>query len=48
MGTRLSERGRELMARARVIASADGSEQVDTRHLLAAAVEHDSTRRLLI
>ncbi len=36
------------MARARVIASADGSEQVDTRHLLAAAVEHDSTRRLLI
>ncbi|MFF5552798.1 ATP-dependent Clp protease ATP-binding subunit [Streptomyces olivaceoviridis] len=48
VGTRLSERGRELMARARVIASADGSEQVDTRHLLAAAVEHDSTRRLLI
>ncbi|MFE9357889.1 ATP-dependent Clp protease ATP-binding subunit [Streptomyces olivaceoviridis] len=47
VGTRLSERGRELMARARVIASADGSEQVDTRHLLAAAVEHDSTRRLL-
>lgn len=48
MGTRLSERGRELMARARVIASADSSEQVDTRHLLAAAVEHDATRRLLI
>jgi ATP-dependent Clp protease ATP-binding subunit ClpC len=48
IGTRLSERGRELMARARIIASSDGSEHVDTRHLLAAAVEHDSTRRLLI
>ncbi|GGS70176.1 ATP-dependent Clp protease ATP-binding subunit [Streptomyces griseoviridis] len=48
VGTRLSERGRELMARARILASTDGSEQVDTRHLLAAAVEHDTTRRLLV
>ncbi|MET8829477.1 ATP-dependent Clp protease ATP-binding subunit [Streptomyces sp. NPDC004610] len=47
IGSLLSERARELVARARDIAADDGSEDLDARHLLAAATEQDSTRRLL-
>ncbi|MEV7284881.1 ATP-dependent Clp protease ATP-binding subunit [Streptomyces sp. NPDC093252] len=47
IGGLLSERARELVARARDIAAADGSHDLDARHLLAAATEQDSTRRLL-
>ncbi|MGW4734273.1 ATP-dependent Clp protease ATP-binding subunit [Streptomyces shenzhenensis] len=47
IGSLLSERGRELVAEARDIAAAEGSEDLDARHLLAAATEHDSTRRLI-
>ncbi|MEV7992470.1 ATP-dependent Clp protease ATP-binding subunit [Streptomyces sp. NPDC086077] len=47
IGSLLSERARELVARARDIAAVEGSEELDARHLLAAATEHDSTRRLL-
>ncbi|MEU9332851.1 AAA family ATPase [Streptomyces sp. NPDC048290] len=47
IGSLLSERSRELVARARDIAAAEGSEDLDARHLLAAATEQDSTRRLL-
>ncbi|MFJ4466483.1 ATP-dependent Clp protease ATP-binding subunit [Streptomyces sp. NPDC089424] len=47
IGSLLSERARELVAEARDIAAREGSEELDARHLLAAATEHDSTRRLL-
>ncbi|RMB85890.1 ATP-dependent Clp protease ATP-binding subunit [Streptomyces shenzhenensis] len=47
IGSLLSERGRELVAEARDIAAAEGSEDLDARQLLAAATEHDSTRRLI-
>ncbi|MFJ4685303.1 ATP-dependent Clp protease ATP-binding subunit [Streptomyces sp. NPDC091377] len=47
IGSLLSERARELVARARDIAAVEGSEDLDARHLLAAATEQDSTRRLL-
>ncbi|MGW3956464.1 ATP-dependent Clp protease ATP-binding subunit [Streptomyces sp. NPDC004752] len=47
IGSLLSERGRELVAAARDIAAAEGSEDLDARHLLAAATEHDATRRLI-
>ncbi|MFD7436077.1 ATP-dependent Clp protease ATP-binding subunit [Streptomyces sp. NPDC059861] len=47
IGSLLSERARELVAQARNIAAVEGSEELDARHLLAAATEHDSTRRLL-
>ncbi|MGW2729023.1 ATP-dependent Clp protease ATP-binding subunit [Streptomyces sp. NPDC001494] len=47
IGSLLSERARDLVASARDIAAAEGSDELDARHLLAAATEHDSTRRLL-
>ncbi|MFD5568468.1 ATP-dependent Clp protease ATP-binding subunit [Streptomyces cadmiisoli] len=47
IGSLLSERARELVAEAREIAADEGSEDLDARDLLAAATEHDSTRRLL-
>ncbi|MBG0850803.1 ATP-dependent Clp protease ATP-binding subunit [Streptomyces spinoverrucosus] len=47
IGSLLSDRARELVAHARDIAAVEGSEDLDARHLLAAATEHDSTRRLL-
>ncbi|MFI9611704.1 ATP-dependent Clp protease ATP-binding subunit [Streptomyces sp. NPDC052023] len=47
IGSLLSERARELVAQARELAAGEGSEELDARHLLAAATEHDSTRRLL-
>jgi len=47
IGSLLSERARELVAQARDIAAVEGSEELDARHLLAAATEQDSTRRLL-
>ncbi|MFJ8791865.1 ATP-dependent Clp protease ATP-binding subunit [Streptomyces sp. NPDC102462] len=47
IGSLLSERARELVAQARDIAAAESSEDLDARHLLAAATEHDSTRRLI-
>ncbi|MFE2045472.1 ATP-dependent Clp protease ATP-binding subunit [Streptomyces sp. NPDC059477] len=47
IGSLLSERARELVAQARDIAAAEGSEDLDARHLLAAATEQDATRRLL-
>ncbi|MEU6063878.1 MULTISPECIES: ATP-dependent Clp protease ATP-binding subunit [Streptomyces] len=47
IGSLLSERARELVADARDIAAVEGSEELDARHLLAAATEHESTRRLL-
>ncbi|MEV5736234.1 ATP-dependent Clp protease ATP-binding subunit [Streptomyces sp. NPDC052292] len=47
IGSLLSERARELVAGARDIAAAEGSDELDARHLLAAATEHESTRRLL-
>ncbi|MEV5953197.1 ATP-dependent Clp protease ATP-binding subunit [Streptomyces sp. NPDC051987] len=47
IGSLLSERARELVAEARDLASVEGSEELDARHLLAAATTHDSTRRLL-
>ncbi|MFE7168736.1 ATP-dependent Clp protease ATP-binding subunit [Streptomyces sp. NPDC057616] len=47
IGSLLSERARELVADARDIAAVEGSEELDARHLLAAATRHDSTRRLL-
>ncbi|MFE0516672.1 Clp protease N-terminal domain-containing protein, partial [Streptomyces sp. NPDC058964] len=47
IGSLLSERARELVAEAREIAAAEGSDDLDARHLLAAATQHDSTRRLL-
>ncbi|MFJ3305143.1 ATP-dependent Clp protease ATP-binding subunit [Streptomyces sp. NPDC086549] len=48
IGSLLSERARELVADARDIAATEGGDDVDARHLLAAATRHDSTRRLLI
>ncbi|MFD4599381.1 ATP-dependent Clp protease ATP-binding subunit [Streptomyces sp. NPDC058464] len=47
IGSLLSERARELVAEARDLAAFEGSEELDARHLLAAATTHDSTRRLL-
>ncbi|WP_043672570.1 ATP-dependent Clp protease ATP-binding subunit [Streptomyces xylophagus] len=47
IGSLLSERARELVAQARDIAAVEGSEELDARHLLAAATEQDATRRLL-
>ncbi|MET8448045.1 ATP-dependent Clp protease ATP-binding subunit [Streptomyces sp. NPDC005209] len=47
IGSLLSERARELVAEAREIAAAEGSDELDARHLLAAATRHDSTRRLM-
>ncbi|MFG2964775.1 ATP-dependent Clp protease ATP-binding subunit [Streptomyces sp. NPDC048288] len=47
IGSLLSERARELVAEARDLAAVEGSEELDARHLLAAATTHDSTRRLL-
>lgn len=47
IGSLLSERARELVAEARDIAAVEGSEELDARHLLAAATEQESTRRLL-
>lgn len=47
IGGLLSERARGLVADARDLAAADGAEELDARHLLAAATRHDSTRRLL-
>ncbi|MFG2791127.1 ATP-dependent Clp protease ATP-binding subunit [Streptomyces sp. NPDC048419] len=47
IGSLLSERARELVADARDIAAVEGSEELDARHLLAAATRHDSTRRML-
>ncbi|MFJ9537463.1 ATP-dependent Clp protease ATP-binding subunit [Streptomyces sp. NPDC101225] len=47
IGSLLSERARELVADARDVAAVEGSEELDARHLLAAATRHDSTRRLL-
>ncbi|MFJ3230781.1 ATP-dependent Clp protease ATP-binding subunit [Streptomyces sp. NPDC086787] len=48
IGSLLSERARELVADAREIAAAEGGDELDARHLLAAATRHDSTRRLLV
>ncbi|MDV7220361.1 ATP-dependent Clp protease ATP-binding subunit [Streptomyces prunicolor] len=47
IGSLLSERARELVAQARDLAAVEGSEELDARHLLAAATEQESTRRLL-
>ncbi|MER7930910.1 MULTISPECIES: ATP-dependent Clp protease ATP-binding subunit [unclassified Streptomyces] len=47
IGSLLSERARELVAEARELAAGEDSDEVDARHLLAAATTHDSTRRLL-
>ncbi|MGW5283543.1 ATP-dependent Clp protease ATP-binding subunit [Streptomyces collinus] len=47
IGSLLSERAMELVAEARDIAGAEGSEELDARHLLAAATRNESTRRLL-
>ncbi|MFF8479984.1 ATP-dependent Clp protease ATP-binding subunit [Streptomyces antibioticus] len=47
IGSLLSERARELVAQAREIAAEEGSEDLDARHLLAAATTQESTRRLL-
>ncbi|MGW2741787.1 ATP-dependent Clp protease ATP-binding subunit [Streptomyces sp. NPDC001450] len=47
IGSLLSERARDLVAEARDIAAIEGSEELDARHLLAAATRNDSTRRLL-
>ncbi|MFJ6080462.1 ATP-dependent Clp protease ATP-binding subunit [Streptomyces sp. NPDC092369] len=47
IGSLLSERARDLVAQARDIAAVEGSEELDARHLLAAATEQESTRRLL-
>ncbi|MFF4894759.1 ATP-dependent Clp protease ATP-binding subunit [Streptomyces sp. NPDC001068] len=47
IGSLLSERARELVAEARELAGSEGNDELDARHLLAAATTHDSTRRLL-
>ncbi|MER6408684.1 AAA family ATPase [Streptomyces viridosporus] len=47
IGSLLSERARELVLRARGVAAADKSEELDARHLLAAALQVDTTRRML-
>ncbi|MEV7687540.1 ATP-dependent Clp protease ATP-binding subunit [Streptomyces bungoensis] len=47
IGSLLSERARDLVAEARDIAAAEGSEELDARHLLAAATRNENTRRLL-
>ncbi|MFE2101718.1 AAA family ATPase, partial [Streptomyces sp. NPDC059468] len=47
IGSLLSERARDLVAEARDIAAIEGSEELDARHLLAAATRNESTRRLL-
>ncbi|MFG2120346.1 ATP-dependent Clp protease ATP-binding subunit [Streptomyces sp. NPDC048710] len=47
IGSLLSERARDLVAEARDIAATEGSEELDARHLLAAATRNESTRRLL-
>ncbi|GHI03395.1 Clp protease [Streptomyces cellostaticus] len=47
IGSLLSERARDLVAEARDIAAVEGSEELDARHLLAAATRNESTRRLL-
>ncbi|KUN82511.1 Clp protease [Streptomyces bungoensis] len=47
IGSLLSERARDLVAEARDIAAAEGSEELDARHLLAAATGNENTRRLL-
>ncbi|MGW5434389.1 ATP-dependent Clp protease ATP-binding subunit [Streptomyces sp. NPDC004059] len=47
IGSLLSERARELVVRSRAIAAADKSEELDSRHLLAAALEVDTTRQML-
>ncbi|MFG2953809.1 ATP-dependent Clp protease ATP-binding subunit [Streptomyces sp. NPDC048291] len=47
IGSLLSERARELVAEARDLAAVEGSDELDARHLLAAATGLDSTRRLL-
>src|SRR5262245_20999246 len=47
IGSLLSERARELVAEARDIAAAEGGDELDARHLLAAATRHESTRRLM-
>jgi ATP-dependent Clp protease ATP-binding subunit ClpC len=47
IGSLLSERARELVLRARGVAAADRSEELDARHLLAAALQVDTTRRML-
>ncbi|MFE1311965.1 ATP-dependent Clp protease ATP-binding subunit [Streptomyces sp. NPDC058755] len=47
IGSLLSERARDLVAEARDIAAIEGSEELDARHLLAAATHNESTRRLL-
>ncbi|MEU1696000.1 Clp protease N-terminal domain-containing protein, partial [Streptomyces hirsutus] len=47
VGSLLSERARELVARAQQAAAREGSEELGARHLLAAALEVDSTRRML-
>ncbi|SDE01949.1 ATP-dependent Clp protease ATP-binding subunit [Streptomyces prasinopilosus] len=47
VGSLLSERARELVARAQQAAARDGSGELGARHLLAAALEVDSTRRML-
>ncbi|MGW2822063.1 ATP-dependent Clp protease ATP-binding subunit [Streptomyces sp. NPDC001443] len=47
IGSLLSERARELVAEARDLAAAEGSDELDARHLLAATTTHHSTRRLI-
>ncbi|WP_455711418.1 AAA family ATPase [Streptomyces hirsutus] len=47
VGSLLSERARELVARAQQAAAREGSEELGARHLPAAALEVDSTRRML-
>ncbi|MGY1583224.1 Clp protease N-terminal domain-containing protein [Streptomyces sp. MN13] len=46
-GSLLSERALELVLRARGVAASDKSEELDARHLLAAALQVDTTRRML-
>ncbi|MGA5877354.1 ATP-dependent Clp protease ATP-binding subunit [Streptomyces cellulosae] len=47
VGSLLSERARELVVRARGIAAAEKAEELDSRHLLAAALDVDTTLRML-
>ncbi|MGW1564637.1 Clp protease N-terminal domain-containing protein [Streptomyces sp. NPDC002144] len=47
IGSLLSERARELVLRARGVAAADKSEELNAKHLLAAALQVDATRRML-
>ncbi|MBV2357118.1 ATP-dependent Clp protease ATP-binding subunit [Streptomyces sp. J2-1] len=47
IGSLLSERARDLVAAARDIAAEEGADDVDARHLLAAATRDESTRRML-